>query len=254
MKEKIIEEILQLLWTKKENGERPTLEELSKASEPHVEDSVIRKMVDDGYLIINGAGLIDFQENGLSIARQIVRCHRLAERLFNDILELGHKVYESTACTFEHILSPEVTEAICTLLGHPKECPHSKPIPPGDCCRRAEKEVERVIVPLSELKSGKDARVVYISSQHHNRMDRLTSLGVVPGIKIHVHQTYPSYVIQIEETQLALDREILQDVYVRPEKVSRPAILPGHGRPSKGRGPATSKRRRIGFGFRDGSG
>jgi hypothetical protein len=37
-------------------------------------------------------------------------------------------------CKFEHILSPDVTDRICTLLGHPLECPHGSPIPQGPCC------------------------------------------------------------------------------------------------------------------------
>ena len=41
---------------------------------------------------------------------------------------------EESACKFEHILSPDVTERICTLLGHPTACPHGSPIPKGDCC------------------------------------------------------------------------------------------------------------------------
>lgn len=41
---------------------------------------------------------------------------------------------EKSACTFEHILSPEVTDRICTFLGHPTACPHGSPIPKGPCC------------------------------------------------------------------------------------------------------------------------
>jgi Mn-dependent DtxR family transcriptional regulator len=46
---------------------------------------------------------------------------------------------EQQACKFEHILSPEATDKICTFLNHPLTCPHGAPIPPGSCCgRRAE--------------------------------------------------------------------------------------------------------------------
>jgi DtxR family Mn-dependent transcriptional regulator len=46
---------------------------------------------------------------------------------------------EQQACKFEHILSPEATDKICTFLNHPLTCPHGAPIPPGPCCgRRAE--------------------------------------------------------------------------------------------------------------------
>ena len=61
--------------------------------------------------------------------------HRLAERLFRDVLGIHDEdEIESSACKFEHILSPDVTERICTLLGHPTACPHGSPIPKGDCC------------------------------------------------------------------------------------------------------------------------
>jgi Mn-dependent DtxR family transcriptional regulator len=44
---------------------------------------------------------------------------------------------EQQACKFEHILSPEATDKICTFLGHPRTCPHGAPIPRGACCDRA---------------------------------------------------------------------------------------------------------------------
>jgi DtxR family Mn-dependent transcriptional regulator len=34
----------------------------------------------------------------------------------------------------EHIINPEVTNSICSFLGHPKSCPHGRAIPTGDCC------------------------------------------------------------------------------------------------------------------------
>jgi DtxR family Mn-dependent transcriptional regulator len=62
----------------------------------------------------------------------------LAERLFTDSLALdSESEIEQQACKFEHILSPEATDKICTFLNHPKTCPHGAPIPPGQCCGRA---------------------------------------------------------------------------------------------------------------------
>ena len=71
---------------------------------------------------------------GESVARAVIRRHRLAEVLFLQILQLDEKDSESTACQVEHILSSEVTDRICTFLGHPPACPHGKDIPRGDCC------------------------------------------------------------------------------------------------------------------------
>src|SRR5438477_12772673 len=85
-------------------------------------------------------GVERFTPAGEERARTVIRRHRLAERLFMDILSIRDEVeIESSACKFEHILSPDVTDRICTLLGHPLACPHGSPIPQGPCC--AEKRV-----------------------------------------------------------------------------------------------------------------
>jgi putative ABC transport system ATP-binding protein len=77
----------------------------------------------------------NFTPAGERRARNVIRRHRLAERLFMDILSIQDEVeIESSACKFEHILSPDVTDRICTLLGHPDACPHGSPIPRGECC------------------------------------------------------------------------------------------------------------------------
>jgi DtxR family Mn-dependent transcriptional regulator len=67
-------------------------------------------------------------------ARDVIRRHRLAERLFTDTFAIGDPEAGSQACKFEHIISSELDEKICTFLGHPRTCPHGNPIPPGACC------------------------------------------------------------------------------------------------------------------------
>ncbi len=73
-------------------------------------------------------------DRGKTRARDVVRRHRLAERLFKDTFRIGDHEAHSQACKFEHIISPELDERICSFLGHPTTCPHGNPIPPGDCC------------------------------------------------------------------------------------------------------------------------
>jgi putative ABC transport system ATP-binding protein len=73
-------------------------------------------------------------DRGLRRARDVVRRHRLAERLFTDTFTIADSEARSQACKFEHIISPELDRRICVFLGHPKTCPHGNPIPPGDCC------------------------------------------------------------------------------------------------------------------------
>jgi Mn-dependent DtxR family transcriptional regulator len=83
----------------------------------------------------DGSQVVELTERGRKKAADIIRRHRLAERLFTDSLALDSETeIEQQACKFEHILSPEATDKICAFLGHPRTCPHGAPIPPGTCC------------------------------------------------------------------------------------------------------------------------
>ena len=85
----------------------------------------------------DGSMIVELTPRGRQRAADIVRRHRLAERLFTDSLAMDSETeIEQQACKFEHILSPEATDKICAFLGHPRTCPHGAPIPPGPCCGR----------------------------------------------------------------------------------------------------------------------
>ena len=95
----------------------------------------------DGVSVGDGSAIVELTTRGRQRAADIIRRHRLAERLFTDSLAMDSETeIEQQACKFEHILSPEATDKICSFLGHPKTCPHGALIPPGPCCgRQAEK-------------------------------------------------------------------------------------------------------------------
>ena len=85
----------------------------------------------------DGSMIVELTPRGRLRAADIIRRHRLAERLFTDSLALdSESEIEQQACKFEHILSPEATDKICSFLGHPRTCPHGAPIPLGPCCER----------------------------------------------------------------------------------------------------------------------
>jgi DtxR family Mn-dependent transcriptional regulator len=158
---------------------------------------------------------VRFTPKGRNESRKIIRRHRLAERLLHDVLEVGEDEMESAACKFEHIISEGVEESICTLLGHPKICPHGKPMPQGKCCRERKKITERIVSSLSELKKGQYGKIVYILTKNHKNLQKLLGMGVLPGMTVEIIQRYPSHVFQIGQTQIAVDTDIANDIYVR---------------------------------------
>ena len=88
----------------------------------------------DLHLVELSNGDVRLTPSGSQRARDVVRRHRLAERLFMDTFAIDDSEAHTQACKFEHIISPELDQRICTFLGHPKTCPHGNPIPAGPCC------------------------------------------------------------------------------------------------------------------------
>ena len=129
------DEVLEHLWTRGEPGGHIESHDFT--------DVQWRKLI----TTMEGIGLVKAQDGdaskatfttaGEKRARDVIRRHRLAERLFRDVLSIqDENEIESSACKFEHILSHEVTDRMCTLLGHPAACPHGSPIPRGECCEQ----------------------------------------------------------------------------------------------------------------------
>jgi putative ABC transport system ATP-binding protein len=99
---------------------------------------VLSRMADLHLVAVEG-GEAQLTPVGSQRARDVVRRHRLAERLFKDTFSIDETEAHTQACKFEHIISPELDARICTFLGHPTTCPHGNPIPPGDCCNGKKK-------------------------------------------------------------------------------------------------------------------
>jgi DtxR family Mn-dependent transcriptional regulator len=156
-------------------------------------------------------GQVRFSPEGERRARQLVRSHRLAERLMQDVLG---QAAEPSACEFEHLLGTEVVDAICTLLGHPRECPHGNPIPPGECCAHAARVVPRQVKPLAEMDIGTSGRIAWVYAHSDAQLHALDSLQLRPGAMVTLHQRRPSFVVECEGAHLALDDALAQAVNV----------------------------------------
>jgi DtxR family Mn-dependent transcriptional regulator len=206
-----------------------------------------------GLAVVQGgeAGLTDAGE---ARARALLRRHRLAERLFSEVLELPESETERSACRLEHHLAERVADRICTLLGHPTTCPHGRLIPPGECCGTRPRTVQPIIERLTDLDSGDEARVVFLTPADGSRLDRLGALGISAGSTIRLLQKIPSFVVQAGETEVALDEAVAREVFVARAprvgpagaEVGAPAPARGEGRArGLGRGVAASLRRAL---------
>jgi len=141
-----------------------------------------------------------------------IRRRRLAELLRETVFENPWRPPEGHDGERLH---PTVTDSVCSFLGHPRHCPHGRPIPEGECCRSSTRVVEPLVQPLDQLLPGDVARVVYLVPRHVDQLVRLSNLGVVPGAMVQLRQRRPASVLAIGETELALDPEIIGEIYVK---------------------------------------
>lgn len=102
------------------------------------------------------------------------------------------------SCNYEFPKTPKSVSWLRRLLGRKSERPSDLP---------------EHVRSLRELKSGEPGRVLCMgpASERHNS---LAVFGLVPGAEITLLQQQPACVIQIGETQLALDPEIAESILV----------------------------------------
>lgn len=213
MNKKLADEILELLWSMREKGFKSYSKLINDIKDINAPE-VIRKMEKAGLITVTNDA-IELNEKGEIRARDLTRRHRLAERLFYDVLEVGMEESEFAACEIEHFLSPSVTDSVCSFLGHPPTCPHGKPIPRGKCCSKYGYELKPLVMQLKELEVGSQGRIVFITPSEKPRLERLATLGIIPGSIIRLKQKKPSFVLEIDETMLAIDSDIADNIYVK---------------------------------------
>lgn len=208
-----IDEALEVIWLLDEEGHYELERFRLSSDDPDVEE-LLEALIEEALVSTEGK-TVCFTEKGRLLARGLIRRHRLAERLFMDVFEMKDELVEADACRMEHILSEELTDSVCTFLGHPPTCPHGKPIPKGECCKRYKLDVTPVVTRLSDFEVGSKGRIVFIIPSEAARVARLGSVGIAPGSTIKLLQKMPSCVIQIDETTIALDPDIAKEILVK---------------------------------------
>ena len=210
-----MDELLERIWTQREKG-RDEADELLAVTPIGGGENWLKRL-EERKLAAVKKGRVALTVDGEKEAEQIIRRHRLTERLFADVFNTSEEVWEREACELEHpaVLTEDAVAAVCAFLGHPPTCPHGRPIPPGPCCAKFSLEVKAFVIPLTEAGVADPYRIVFITPRSGMRLTRLAVLGILPGSEIRVCQKKPAYVLQIGETEVALDDEVVKDIFVK---------------------------------------
>jgi len=67
---------------------------------------------------------------------------------------------------------------------------------------------------MSALREGERGQIVEVRDERTGRADRLLALGVTPGARIVVLQTFPGIVFECDQTELAVERGVAGSIFV----------------------------------------
>jgi DtxR family Mn-dependent transcriptional regulator len=208
-----VDEALEFLWETLEEGQggEGVLPQLQRL------ETSIEELAREGLLMMEG-GSLRLTDAGRDAAREVIRRHRLSERLLHDVLETGGLDMEEAACQVEHVIRKGIEEKVCQLLGHPDTCPHGRPIPPGPCCDKARADGETFVAPLTRLKKGEQGVIAYLRTSDAKKTQKLMAMGVMPGSPITLDRAFPSFVFTVGYSQYAVDADMAGAILVRRQR------------------------------------
>jgi DtxR family Mn-dependent transcriptional regulator len=128
-----IEMYLKAIWYIHEKGQDAKVSSIAKllnVTQPSVVQ-MLRKLHNSN-LVNYGQSQVTLTEGGRKIGKQMIRNTRLLEVMMKDALRI--EIDEEMVCGIEHHMKTIFTDALCTLLKHPRKCPHGHDIPKGKCC------------------------------------------------------------------------------------------------------------------------
>jgi len=132
-----VEMYLKAIWHIKERGEDVKISSIAKmlnVRQPSVVQ-MLKKLSQQNLVNYSKAG-VSLTEEGEKIGAGMMRNSRLLEVLMDSALKV--EIDEEMVCGIEHHMNKQFTDALCTMLNHPRRCPHDHEIPAGECCGRAE--------------------------------------------------------------------------------------------------------------------
>ena len=150
-------------------------------SGPTVSQTVAR-MERDGLLHVMGDRRLELTQEGRARAVEVLRKHRLAERLLLDVIGLEWDAVHAEACRWEHVMSDRVEDRLAELLHEPVVDPYGNPVP-GSGLEVAGESVELAVRNPEE----RAMRIVRIGEPIQADEELLTSfaeLGLIPGARV----------------------------------------------------------------------
>lgn len=186
----------------------------------------IGRMERDSLVIVTDDRRLEFTAEGRAKAVNVMRKHRLAERLLSDVIGLEWEYVHEEACRWEHVISEQVERKLLKILGNPTESPYGNPIPGLSELGVAHTASDAdQVVPVTALLSRNTDKVVSTirrlaepAQVDPELLVQLAESGVIPGniATFTVNNDYIRVTVEGAIASIELRPEIAAFVFVDP--------------------------------------
>ena len=200
-------------------------------SGPTVSQTVGR-MERDGLVVVSEDRSLELTDAGRQKAVDVMRKHRLAERLLSDVIGLDWAYVHEEACRWEHVMSEQVERRLVELLGHPTESPYGNPIPgldqlgdvPSQTFEQGVIGLVRLLNEAGEPVSGTVRRLAEPAQVDPELLQQLKGAGVMPGARggFRYNEGYVLVEMDGNDEALELPVEVAAHIFLLDDRL-RPA-------------------------------
>jgi DtxR family Mn-dependent transcriptional regulator len=151
---------------------------------------------------------------GRKRAEQVVRKHRIIERLLTDFL--GYTAAEAHVHADElgDTFSDDMVDRIAKRLGNPDRCPHGWPVDTA-----FEQEENKELAPLADLGPGTRATIVRLAEHDGELLHWFYDQGLVPGAELEIEDAQPAagqFTVRLNGDERAVSEKAAAGLFVRP--------------------------------------
>jgi DtxR family transcriptional regulator, Mn-dependent transcriptional regulator len=199
---------------------RARIAERLEHSGPTVSQTVAR-MERDGLLSLRDDRQLEFTDEGRLTAVEVMRKHRLAERLLLEVIGLEWEMIHEEACRWEHVMSEQVERRLLDILSDPTTSPFGMPIP-GLELLGVPQPLPTPVVSVADAAPGKYrlARIGEPVQLDALLLRQFKELGLLPGVELRVEKNTEWFLVANGQNEgLNLDKSLASHVFVAEIRV-----------------------------------
>lgn len=171
----------------------------------------IKRLKRDGLIEVGREGHITLTGPGREIANRLLYRHHLIERMLTEVFGLEWYKVHDEAEQLEHAVSPDFEQKLVEKLGAEGACPHGNILGAESPASRR----ERGFKPLDEARAGEQVTVASVYERDRQLLEHLDSLGVRPGVRVHITAAGASVEVTAAGRPARLDRAAAARIWVR---------------------------------------